>query len=181
MRGINDGLYDLVKDYLLDKTNLVGIEIGSFAGASAEIFLKSNAFKTLYCIDPWEKNFDPNDMSTSNGLETAERKFDEKFKDNKIIVKVKMKSVDALNMFENDSIDFIYIDGNHQYDFVKQDIENYFSKIKPGGIIAGHDYDVHQRIPHIKGVKIAVDEFFKQPPLNVYSDNSWVYIKDSCY
>lgn len=178
MRNYNDGLYDLVKDYLSDKTNLVGIEIGSFGGASAEIFLKSNAFKTLYCIDPYEKNFDPNDMSTSDRLENAEIEFDKKFKDNKIISKIKLKSCDALNMFEDNSIDFIYIDGNHQYEFVKYDIENYFKKVKVGGIIAGHDYDVHQTIRHIKGVKIAVDEFFRIPPLNIYSDRSWVYIKE---
>lgn len=119
-------------------------------------------------------------MNTSNGLEDAERRFDAKFKDHKIVVKVKMKSADALNMFENESIDFIYIDGNHQYNFVKQDIENYFSKIKPGGIIAGHDYDIYQSTPHVRGVKIAVDKFFKTPPLNIYADTSWVYIKNIC-
>ena len=64
------------------------------------------------------------------------------------------------------------------FDNVKQDITNYFEKLKVGGIIAGHDYDVSERITHIKGVKKAVDEFFGKEPLKIYSDNSWVYIKE---
>ena len=62
---------------------------------------------------------------------------------------------------------------NHQYKFVKNDIINYFPKIKHGGIISGHDYSNGWG-----GVKIAVDEFFKKSPLKVYRDNSWIYIKE---
>ena len=49
----NDPLNQLVNDFLVGKNNLIGIEIGSYRGESTEIFLKSNAFKKLYCIDPW--------------------------------------------------------------------------------------------------------------------------------
>ena len=39
-----------------------------------------------------------------------------------------------------DNLDFVYIDGNHNYDFVKKDLEMYYSKIREGGIIGGHDF-----------------------------------------
>ena len=177
---MNKRLYGLklfCNDFLVGQNDLIGIEIGTFAGESTEIFLKSNAFKTLYCIDPYIQGFDPNDESTSELLPFAEKRFDKKFKDNKIIKKIKCKSDDAINLFEDNSIDFIYIDGNHQYKFVKNDIINYFPKIKIGGIISGHDYETSEKTFHIRGVKKAVDEYFKSPPLKIYPDNSWVYIK----
>jgi predicted O-methyltransferase YrrM len=42
--------------------------------------------------------------------------------------------------FQDNYFDWIYIDGNHQYEFVKQDLETYLPKIKTGGLIAGDDY-----------------------------------------
>ena len=66
-------------------------------------------------------------------------------------------------------------DGNHQYEFVKKDLINYVPKIKKGGIIAGHDYGGN---PHTIGTKRAIDEFFENPPLKVYKDTSWLYIKN---
>ena len=106
-------------------------------------------------------------------LTNAEKEFYEKFNGNQIIKKIKQKSNDVVNLFEDNSIDFIYIDGCHQYEFVKNDLINYFPKIKQDGIISGHDYCLGWI-----GVKTAVDEFFKKPPLKTYSDGSWVYIKE---
>ena len=76
-------------------------------------------------------------------------------------------------MFEDNSIDFIYIDGNHQYDFVKKDLEDYVPKVKVGGVIAGHDYGG----PTTPGVTKAIDEYFGFPPESKYPDYSWAYIK----
>ena len=131
----NDPLNKFVNDFLMGKSNLTGIEIGSYRGESTEIFLKSNAFKKLYCIDPWLPGYDIKDAASSKEIVLAEKEFDERFKNNNIVVKIKQQSSDAFNLFKNESIDFIYIDGNHQYEFVKNDLINYFNKIKQGGII----------------------------------------------
>ena len=168
----------LINDFLVNKSDLIGIEIGSQFGDSAMAFYQSKVFKIFYCIDPYIQGFDPDDISTSNSLPLAEKEFDRKFQNNEVIKKIKQKSDDAINLFENESIDFIYIDGNHRYEYVKKDIENYFPKIKHGGIISGHDYEISERTFHIKGVKKAVDEYFQKPPLKIYPDNSWVYIKE---
>lgn len=52
----------------------------------------------------------------------------------------------------NEKLDFVYIDGNHDYEFVKEDIRNYYPLVKDNGIIGGHDF------PSI-GVCRAVIEF----------------------
>jgi predicted O-methyltransferase YrrM len=49
--------------------------------------------------------------------------------------------------------DFIFVDGLHTYEQVLKDCQNYYPKLKPGGLISGHDYKV------IENVRKAVDEF----------------------
>lgn len=172
-QGIFSRLEDLIKDYLTGKKDLIGIEIGSYAGESAEMFVKSGAFKQLYCIDPWEMNYDPSDCTGDEGLLEAEKAFDARFKDSPVVVKIKDKSEDAVSMFRNETIDFIYIDGNHQYESVKRDLELYVPKIKLRGIIAGHDYGG----PTTPGATLAINEYFGIEPDSRYPDYSWVYIK----
>ena len=171
-RGDTDLLNIFIKDQLVGKHDLIGIQIGSYRGQSAELFLKSGAFKTFYCIDPWQQGYDPEDKADAPEIILAEQDFDRRFKDNEIVKKIKMKSSDAVNMFKNNSIDFIYIDGNHLYEAVKEDLKNYYSKIKYNGIVSGHDF------VHGYGVQKAVLEFFKSMPENIYPDSSWLYIKD---
>lgn len=167
-------LNDLVRDHLQGKTNLIGVEIGSYAGESTSVFVNSGVFKKLYCVDPWEMNYDPSDWAGDAGITEAEAEFDRKFQNNQVVEKLKMKSHDAVQRFADSSLDFIYIDACHQYDAVMQDLADWVPKVKPGGILAGHDYNC----PGITGVQRAVDEFFGHKPLNVYWEWSWVNIKE---
>jgi len=64
-------------------------------------------------------------------------------------------SFDRAKDFEDESIDFIFIDANHTYEFVKKDIAAYLPKMKKGGIMAGHDYNLCH-----PGVIQAVNEAF---------------------
>lgn len=71
--------------------------------------------------------------------------------------------------FKDDSIDFLFIDGDHEYSGIKADLKFWFPKIKNGGIIAGHDYNEPSC-----GVRQAVDEFFTfgaQP----YTGGCWIF------
>lgn len=184
-------LQDLINDYLVGKKDLVGIEIGSYGGESTEMFLNSGAFKSFYCIDPWMAEFDPNDPTGDDGLSMAEQVFDQRFKDNPVVKKVKMLSDDAIKVFDtwfkDQSVDFIYIDGNHQYEAVLHDLINYVPLVKIGGVIAGHDYvDETTKsatgIPtHIVGVAIAVRQYFCCFPDKRYEDFSWAYTKNKPY
>lgn len=155
------GFQAFCKEVLKDKQNLIGIELGCFCGSSTQILHDTNCFKKLYCIDNfrWE---------CSN---VAEQIFDERFTNNNKIIKVKKNTFDAVNDFKYNSIDFIYIDADHSYESVKQDILNYYPKIKNGGIVAGHDY-----IEGWEGVIRAVNEIFGEP-IKVFEDWSWYIIK----
>jgi hypothetical protein len=66
----------------------------------------------------------------------------------------------AVKEFEDSFFDFIYIDSNHEYRHVKRDIEDWYPKLKVGGIFSGHDYVKDYYSKHgVCGVKSAIDEF----------------------
>lgn len=67
-----------------------------------------------------------------------------------------MDSEKASKLIKEKSVDLVFIDGDHSYEWVLKDIKNYLPKIKSGGIISGHDYD----FPDWIGVKKAVDSCF---------------------
>ena len=69
-----------------------------------------------------------------------------------IIDHIRGESIRVAELYENESLDFVFIDGNHIYEAVKADINAWFPKIKKGGVLAGHDYQ-------FPGVRRAVDEF----------------------
>ena len=72
-----------------------------------------------------------------------------------IITPIKGASLDVVNQFEDESIDFIFIDASHDYENVLADITAWYPKLKPGGLIAGDDY-----APCWGGVIRAVNEYF---------------------
>jgi hypothetical protein len=76
----------------------------------------------------------------------------------------------ASRMYANGSLDFVFIDAGHAYDEVKRDIELWIGKVKPGGVLAGHDYTTHP------GVKQAVDELL--PKAVKVSRTSWMAMNE---
>ena len=86
----------------------------------------------------------------------------EKYKEIPNIKIYKSNSIHFLQNQEDNTYDIIYIDGDHSYNGVKQDLTNAFSKIKNGGYIMGHDYEMNMnktKNNYNFGVKEAVDEF----------------------
>ena len=90
-------------------------------------------------------------------------------------------SKEATRDFENNHFDFVYIDGDHRYEYVKEDLAMWFPKVKIGGVFAGHDYwdgpvflNDHTFLdPAFFGVKKAVDEFFKEREFFVTQNEEW--------
>jgi SAM-dependent methyltransferase len=134
--------------------DLVGIEIGCSFGETAEYLLK-NLRGYLHSIDPYENYVDWNsdvlDKNVNSRNYNRMRERTKPYGDRFILHK--QFSDDAVNNFEDNSIDYIFIDGLHTYEQVLKDCKNYYPKIKSGGLFSGHDYFV------IKEVKRAVDEF----------------------
>ena len=73
--------------------------------------------------------------------------------------------------------DFVYIDGNHSYDFVKKDIELYYPRVREGGVFGGHDF--HAMADKDYGVARAVLEFVDKEGLQLFGKRSmdWWVIK----
>jgi predicted O-methyltransferase YrrM len=73
---------------------------------------------------------------------------------------IRKTSIEAVQQFEDESLDFIYIDGNHKLQYAVQDIMEWYPKIRKGGVMSGHDYINPDRAAGVKDtiqVKYAVD------------------------
>ena len=77
-----------------------------------------------------------------------------------------MTSVEACELFDDNYFDWIFIDANHDYPYIKENLEIWTPKVKIGGIVSGHDYNNGKWV----GIKKAVDEFVPKDKLNVISD-----------
>lgn len=84
-----------------------------------------------------------------------------------------MSSENASSNFEDNSLDLVFIDADHEYESVKKDILLWHPKIKDDGIIAGHDYSLDP--VHWPGVRKAVDEFF--PNKITHQELIWIFKK----
>lgn len=135
------GLYDLVQKYLTKET--VMVEIGSFSGVSSELFALHVSYLT--CVDPWA----PYAEIAYECVIEAEKEFDSMLSNYNNITKKKKTSSEAVLDFEDESLDFVYIDGAHDYTNVINDINSWLPKIKKSGYIGGHDINInaiHQAI-----------------------------------
>ncbi len=90
---------------------------------------------------------------------------------------IRKKSSDAAKEIPN-NLDFVYIDGNHAYEFIKNDLETYYPKLKEGGFLAGHDFykTNGDQGPSYNGVLKAVTEFAVNNNLELYSwfEDWWI-------
>lgn len=162
--GLHEMVRYIAKSQRVDEMTIA--EIGSYVGDSTEIFAKS--FKLVYAIDPWQNGYDDTDAASyQHPMDIVESQFDCLCEKHSSIIKMKLPSLIAVGEFEDHSLDMVYIDGIHQYESVKADIEAWLPKVKRGGWMAGHDYQARFR-----GTMRAVDEFRK--PDKVFPDTSWI-------
>lgn len=120
------------------------VEVGVWRGDFADPFYKRWGGRRMYLVDPWEKlpdseyadvrnrDFDPNDYH--HVLRRLHREIS-----SERVVLLRMKSKDALDEFEDGTLDFVYVDANHSKEYVSEDLRGWWGKLKPGGILAGHD------------------------------------------
>jgi hypothetical protein len=166
-RMIND-IVDLCR---IVPPNSIGIEIGCFTGESSELFAKSGKFSKLICVDPWQQGY-----YKKHDMRQVEMSFDERTARYKCIVKSKTDSTILGSISKDNQVNFIYIDGNHQYEQVHRDIANSLrvlsdSKSPLTKILAGHDY----KFPKSPGVEKAVHELLGYPDI-MFAGYSWAKI-----
>jgi predicted O-methyltransferase YrrM len=117
----------------------VGAEIGVFKGEFANVILRTNPEIEYYCIDAWEDYNEWRNKMNSDGLNLFMLEAQERLKSYNVHF-MKMFSMAAIRKFKDESLDFVYIDANHDVPWVMDDIVEWSKKVRPGGIVAGHDY-----------------------------------------
>jgi len=129
---------------------IVAVEIGTLEGDNAKSILKELNIKKLYIVDPYKNYLDyaNSEPKTVKKLKKYQKRAEKRLRKQKNkIVWIKKLSDDAVQDIPS-GVDFIYIDGNHEYEYVKKDMENYFKKLKKGGILAGHDIASFMGVGH---------------------------------
>lgn len=135
------------------------VEVGSWKGRSSSFLAVeiANSKKNIdfYCVDTWEGSVEQKDFDCPK---TLYQTFLENMKPmEEYYFPLKITSEEASKKFQDKSLDFVFIDASHEYEDVKSDIKRWLPKIKPGGILAGHDYYVDE-YDWFPGVKQAVNE-----------------------
>ena len=160
-----------------------GAEIGVAKGGYSEILCKANPDMELFSIDSWVRYKDSEFRGTRRParlyLEAKERL--EPY--NCTIIKA--FSMDAVQDFEPNSLDFVYIDGGHDFKNVACDIWEWSQVVRPGGIVSGHDFKRSTRgrgyIMHVKDVVQAYAYALKiRPWFSIHGDRipGWFWVKE---
>lgn len=158
-----------------------GAEIGTEQGAYAEIIAKYA--KKLYCVDAWKPYRGYRDHTREGKLERFFETTVARLSKCPNVWIVRKFSMDAVKDFQDEQLDFVYIDANHSYDSVIEDITQWSKKIKKGGIISGHDYIRRKGQDQYYDVVRAVNDYVRDnniPELFIYrgdSPASWMFKK----
>jgi hypothetical protein len=117
----------------------VGAEVGVFDGIYSEMLCRANPELKLYAVDKWEKypifhNFH-RQYHYNNAYETAKKRLT-----GLNCEIIKEWSQDAVGRFEDESLDFVFIDANHDFRHITEDLDSWSKKVRVGGIISGHDF-----------------------------------------
>jgi Methyltransferase domain len=150
-----------------------GVEIGVKTGKYSDELLRNWRGEQLISVDPWLSVDWDEYVDRSN---VSQDEFDRYYQMTRERLAPygersdiwRMTSVEAAKRVPDHSLDFAYIDARHDYESVKEDIAAWCAKVRPGGILAGHDY-VDGDFPEGEFyVKSAVDEFFGERGIHVH-------------
>ena len=113
-----------------------GVEVGTSQGLNAVEMCKLIPGIDLTCVDPymkyhWKHSEDEHERCSGLAKERL-APYDAKI--------IRATSMDGAKLFEDESLDFVYIDGNHEFDYVIEDLVAWGRKVRKDGIISGHDY-----------------------------------------
>lgn len=133
--------------------NGIFLEIGTWDGDFSYKLLKDTCAKKVYCVDPYQhfvNNEYPDAMNNltqehfDNKYEYVRKRFEEFGNRVEFIRKT---SDEASLLFDDNTFHFVYIDGNHDYQYVHRDILNWYPKVQKNGYLCGDDvisYDLSE-------------------------------------
>jgi predicted O-methyltransferase YrrM len=146
-----------------------GVEVGVNDGWFSDWILRGWRGERLYSVDPWRAEIDRNgdyenwsQAQIDAVHEDVVRRLHPHGGRSEIL---RTTSTDAASGFPDGSLDFVYIDAAHDVDSVREDIAAWYPKVRPGGIISGHDYHDGPLHGTVYGVKTAVRELCEREGL----------------
>ena len=152
----------------------VFVEVGVWKGKSASFMgveiLNSGKKIEFYAVDHFQGSPEHQNDPAVKGMTLKEECYQNLLPVAGIVRMLPVPSLTAAAMFADESVDFVYIDGAHEYEPLKADIAAWFPKVKTGGIIAGDDYGIGVH----PDVKTVVDEIF---PSAVKEGVVWIHKK----
>ena len=155
----------------------IGVEVGVAGGLHAMNLLNQSKLEKLYCIDPypddcyWDVEKDGNKRYA-----LAQTNLDKWIKEGRAEL-IRKAGLGVVDDFEDNSIGFVYLDGDRSPNVYPKEMAQWLGKIKNGGILAGHDYKNKRTFT----VKTMVDDFCEKNnhTLNITDERckSWWIIK----
>ena len=143
----------------------VGAEIGVAAASYSLQMLQRVKPSRLYLVDRWALIKNPGAKSKKElQMHNAMAKI-AKYVADGVALPICAFSADAAKWVPRATLDWIYIDGDHKPDAVCADLKAWYGKVKPGGIIAGHDYK--EGLGPYEGVNRALKEMNLRPKIYV--------------
>lgn len=134
----------------------VGAEIGVCQGKYTEQLCQAGL--KMYAVDSWQeydgyKDYYKVNPKYKKSLDVIYAEARERLKNYDCEI-IKKSSMEAVKDFENNSLDFVYIDGNHDFRHVAEDLFEWSQKVKVGGVIAGHDYFINKNVGYNNNVHV---------------------------
>lgn len=160
----------------------VGVEVGVEKGKFSEALLQRNPDMKLYCVDAWSLIPGYREHVSQEELDSFMAQAIERVSKYNGVV-IQGMSQEVVKQFEDESLDFVYIDANHDFKSVTEDVIEWGKKVRKGGIISGHDYTLHQGSGVRNDTVYVMDAYIKAfniSPFYILTGDrasSWYFVK----
>ena len=164
---------DVLSKIINDNQYETFLEVGSWEGKNMKrIVNNSPGLIKTWCIDPYKaiKTKDPSHIYQESQTH-FDKTFEEAKRRNPTTIFIKDTSVRSAKLFKDESIDIVFIDAEHTYTALKQDLYAWLPKVKRGGTLSGHDFG--PRFNCI--IKAVIEEFGTK--FTLHNGKVWSYKK----
>lgn len=178
---LNNNSYHYLGKILAQEGVKIGAEIGVDKGHFSKFLCELIPDLKLFCIDPWLNYPEYENETDQHYFNVNYNNTIKRLKGFNCEI-IRKTSMEAVDQFFDKGLDFVYIDANHTYKYVSEDIERWSRKVKDGGIVCGDDYDWYDHKKLRTDVKDAVDEYVKKHNKDLYiiqkgRSKTWFFIK----
>lgn len=169
-----------------------GVELGVERGLFTEVLAKANPEAEIVGVDAWAAYRGYRDHVSQEKLDGFYQETQERLAKYPNAKLLRMFSDEAVRQFTDESLDFVYIDGNHEWAHITHDIYAWAKKVRHGGIVSGHDYRESKRLDTRNHVVPVVDAYMraykikpwfllgakaKTPGVTRDDARSWMFVK----